>query len=268
MHLSCEEVVHEQLKHLGTRFSCHEADGRLWITSPYSYPDGDLVQVSVKDLSSGQAVITDLGETLRHLATHGFDPRATSKGDYLLGEILKQHNVENERGMILKRVPLAETGKALQDVLTASVAVSHLLYLSRGYSPANFREEVGQFIAGRGLSVRTDHVEIGKLSLKPYRIDLYVPRRPGDGLIQTLSPATRAGSIPMVNATFRLWSDVPNGRWRATVLDDRSVEWRREDLVLLQGVSDVYRWSTPEGFQKDLVGTAAADHTPGTARLP
>ncbi len=253
----CEEVVRQQLEHLGTRFACHEAEGRLWITSPYSYPDGDLVQVSVKELSSGEVIVTDLGETLRHLATHGFDPRATLKGDYLLGEILKQHNVETERGMILKRVPLAEAGRALQDVLTASVAVSHLLFLSRGYRPATFAEEVGQFIAGHGVSAQADHYEVGYLSQKRYRIDLYIPGKQQEGLIQTLSPATRAGSIPMVNATFRLWSDVPNGRWRATVLDDRAVEWRREDLVLLEGVSSVYAWSSPESFRKALMEVAA-----------
>lgn len=254
---SCEEVVRQQLDYLGTRFTCHEADGRLWVTSPYTYPDGDLVQVSVKDLASGEVIVTDLGETLRHLATHGFDPRATSKGDYLLGEILKQHNVDVERGMILKRVPLVEAGKALQDVLTASVAVSHLLFLSRGYRPATFAEEVGQFIAGHGVSAQAEHYELGQLSQKQYRIDLFIPGKQRDGLIQTLSPATRAGSIPMVNATFRLWSDVPNGRWRATVLDDRAVEWRREDLVLLEGVSSVYKWSSQESFQKTLMEVAA-----------
>jgi hypothetical protein len=251
--MRCEEVVRQHLDALGSRFSCSERDGRLWVVSLYSYPDGDLVEVSIRELASGEAAVTDLGETLRHLATHGFDPRTTSRGQYLLGEIVKQHDVQLERGMLTKRVPALEVGAALQDVLTASLAASHLLFLSRGYSPATFLEEVGQFVAERGINVVPHHYEIGQVTQKKYPIDMYVPGRERDGLIQALSPTTRAGSIPMVNATFRLWSDVPNGRWRATVLDDRLVEWRFEDLVLLRGVSDVYSWTHPGDFEKALL---------------
>jgi len=58
----------------------------------------------------------------------------------------------------------------------------------------------------------------------------------------------------MVNATFRLWSDVPNERWRATLIDDRTVEWLREDILLLEGVSQVYRWREDErDFRRALM---------------
>lgn len=240
--VTCEDVVRDHLRYYGDRFSCHEESGRFWIVSPYTLPDGDLLEVTVRELRSGDVIVTDLGETLRHLADHGFDPKSTVKGEYLLEEILKQHHVELDRGMIVKRVPLTEVGVAMQEVLTASLAVAHLVFLSRGYRPATFVEEVSHFLADQQLEVRPPDIVIGHTG-KKYRVDLIVRGKQQDALIQTLSPATPPGATSMVNATFRLWSDVANGRWHGTVLDDRQIRWRREDVFLLEGVSHVYAWT-------------------------
>lgn len=250
--VACVDIVQQHLETVGDRFSCSERDGRIWIVSPYLYPNGDLVEVAVRELSTGEALVSDLGETLRFLSGQGFDPRTTSKGEYLIDEIAKQHNVSVERGMITKRVPVGAAGTALQDVLLAALAISHLLYLSRTYRPATFHEEVAHLLEGAALRFIPRHEEIGQVTQKKYSIDFYIQGSRREALIQALSPTTKQGSIPMVNATFRLWSDVPNGRTRTTLVDDRAVEWRHEDLVLLEGVSDVYKWTDRERFQKEL----------------
>ncbi len=251
--LTCAELVRGYLHHLGEHFSCREQRDRVWIVSPYSYPDGDLVEVSVKEVRPGEAAVTDLGETLRHLANLGFDPRATRKGSYLLEEILKQHRVEVERGMLVKRVPLHAVGLAMQEVLTACLAVSHLVFLSRGFRPATFAEEVAHYLVEWEVRFVRQHPEMGRTG-KRYFIDFLIRGRKRDGLLETLSPTSRAGVTPMVNATFRLWSDVPNERWRATLIDDRTVEWLREDILLLEGVSQVYRWREDErDFRRALM---------------
>jgi hypothetical protein len=126
--LSCNTVINAYLKDLGKRFSYHEEGGQLWIVSPFSYPDNDLVELNVRPLRSGQVQISDLGETLRHLANLGFNPRETETGKQLLSEIAKQHQIDLDRGMISERVSMDSVGRAVQDVLSACLAVSQLRF--------------------------------------------------------------------------------------------------------------------------------------------
>ncbi len=250
--ITCESIIAHYTKDLGSRFSCHWENGELWIVSPFTYPDNDLVEISVRELRAGQVLVSDLGETLRHLANQGFDPQSTEKGGYLLAEIAKQHDVDLDRGMISRRVVPNQVGAAIQDVLAACLGVSHLIFLSRGIRPATFQEEVAHLLSSEAPGFRQGHQETGRLSGKVYSIDFFIPGQEKDGLVQALSASTLAASTAKVNATFRLWSDIPNGRWRATLLDDRLFEWRYEDRRILKQVSDVYRWQERESFLKDL----------------
>lgn len=253
--IQCEDLIRQQLRHMGEKFSCKESGGRLWIVSPYSFPDGDLVEVAVREVGNNEVMVSDLGETLRHLAGLGYDPRETPKGEYLLAEILKQHQASLDQGIVLKRVAVEQVGMAMHEVLAACVAVSHLSYLSRGYRPATFAEEVSHILTESQILFETKHPEMGRTG-KKYAIDFYIPGPGREGLLQTLSPANRGVSTPMVNATFRLWSDVSNGRWRGTVLDDRLIEWRREDVALLEGVSSVFFWKEGQGSLVDSLSDA------------
>jgi hypothetical protein len=256
--VACAEVVRDYLAHLGERFTCREREGRLWVISPYAHPDGDLVEVCVAELPGGEVMVSDLGETLRHLADLGFDPHSTRKGAYLIGEVTKQYGVALEQGMLVKRAPASNLGDALQDVLSACVAVSHLIFLSPGFRPATFSEQVAQYLAKQQVGFSAGHYETGRTGRR-FRVDFLIRGRERDGLLKVLSPATRARARAMANATFRLWSDVENSRWRATLLDDRFIEWRREDVALLEGVSEVYRWSERDGaFRRALVALGRA----------
>lgn len=128
--INCEDVVRAYLEHLDAGFSCAQRDGLLWIVSPFQYPNCDYIEeVALRQVPTGGVVISDLGETLRHLADLGYDPRATPKSEYLLGEALKQHNVELRRGTITKRTTAEQVGLggAVYDIIAACLAVSHLL---------------------------------------------------------------------------------------------------------------------------------------------
>lgn len=111
---------------------------------------------------------------------------------------------------------------------------------------------MSHFLTEHKVPYRADHRETG-LSGRAYRIGFVINGLTREGLVQTLSPAQRSGATSMVNATFRLWSDVPNHRWRATVLDDRQVDWHVPDVALLRRVSEVYLWTDRDtSFAADL----------------
>src|SRR3990172_4967746 len=250
--LTCENIVRDHLQQLGRRFSCSSEDDRLWVVSPYALPDGDLIEIAVIQTPSGQIRVTDLGETLRHLANIGFDPRTTSKGEYLLAEILKQHHVEVDRGMITKGTSQEEIGAAIHDVLMACYGVAHLVFLSRGYRPATFAEEVAHLLTEQGYSFEPRHHVVGRITGTKYDVDFLVHGKQKDGLMMTLSPTAPSGATAMVNATYRKWSDLRNGHWLGTVLDDRLVSWRPNDVLFFDSVSDVCRWTERETLEAAL----------------
>lgn len=249
--LTCEEAIRGYIETIGGQFFCAEEDGRLWLVSPYAFPDGTLLEIALKEVTPGQVRISDLGETLRHLASVDFDPRDNPKGEYLLAELVKQHHVELVRGAITKQAPINDAWDAIQEVMMACLGVAHLVFLSRTYNPATFADEVAHLLIDHHVPFTPKHEIVGRTGQK-YVIDFLVHGRSAEGLIQTLAPKHPNGVKPMVNATFRLWSDVANGRQHVTLLDDRAVQWKTPDLLLLNGVSNVIRWSDRDSLLSEL----------------
>lgn len=240
--VTCQEIIQTAVQSLGSGFSCYLLDQRMWIVSPYSYPDGDRIEIAVHERQDGTLLVTDLGETLRHLACVGYDPLATVKGEYLVREVLKQHEADLDRGMIFKTARSSELGQTVQDVLMACYSIGHLVFLSRGYRPATFVEEVAHFVTEQGFRVIPHHVEIGQ-SQRRYDIHLAIETSHGLGLLQALTAHNQGGAKRAVEATVTMWFDIGNGRWFGTVLDDRLIDWKPSDQQLLARVSHVYLWS-------------------------
>lgn len=243
-----EEIIRAYLSTLKERFSCKEIQGRLWVISPYTYPDGDYIEIVISERADGEISVSDLGETLRHLRDHGFDPTAIVNGKYLLKELMSRFRVEIEGGVIQKRVG-AEPGEAILDVVGACFAAGDLLYLSRSYQPGTFVQDVFHWLQERKVSVERNYTVEG-LTKKRYKVHFFLPKvRDTSGLLQTLSPKSIYAVKRVVDATFRLWSDVGNdgwNGWKGSLLDDRILEWKNEDIDLLKRVSPVYSWSDRE----------------------
>jgi hypothetical protein len=249
----CEQLVSQYVRTLGEQFACGMSNGSVWLVSPYTFSDGDLIGISVLPLHDGRLRVSDLGETLRHLANYDFDPLATPKGQYVIAEILKQHHVDLDRGMITRIAASEEVGQAIQDVLTASFKIAQLIFLARHYRPATFDEEVAAFLASRQFDFRPRADEIGR-SGKKYTVDFVVQGRTKHSLLQALSPASPSGVYSSVNATVRMWLDLPaNGHRNLTLLNDRQIGWKSADVNILSQVSDVFLWSQHgDGFLEIL----------------
>ena len=118
--------------HLEARYVCFPAGDRYRITTPWKRPGGDIIDVYVRPYSDGTYVVSDLGESLGFLASMGFDPRAGSNSAYVLQHIPYRYEVElRAEGVLRAHVPEAELADAIHRVTEASLAVSHMLYLSR-----------------------------------------------------------------------------------------------------------------------------------------
>jgi hypothetical protein len=263
----CEQLVSQYVRTLGEQFACGTSDGSVWLVSPYTFSDGDLIGISVVPLPSGRLRVSDLGETLRHLANYDFDPLATLKGQYVIAEILKQHHVDLDRGMITRIAASEDIGQAIQDVLTASFKIAQLIFLARHYRPvpvnqeattvavsstperrasvdhARFDDEIAAFLKSRRVDFHS-RIGVTASSGKKYTVDFVIQGRTKRGLLKAISLASRRGLHSSVNSTVRMWLDLPaNGRRNSTLLNDQQISWETADVSILSQGSDVFLWS-------------------------
>ena len=83
-------------------------------------------------------------------------------------------------------------------------------------------------------------------------MDFVVDTSQGDGLIKTVSAMSPSGVTGGVNAAFRAFYDI-EAPWKATVIDDRVRPWKDEDIALLRGVGEVFRWGEEQvSFEQEI----------------
>ena len=243
MQLSCEEIAKQYLETLSDRFTCEPMDNVLRIITPYLYPNNDLIEVFVQELPSETVKVTDLGETLRHLHSQGFDAAITSRRRDMVEIIASTTGVDVVLGQLTKIGRIDELGDILFDVIVAARGVSDLIYTSRAYEPATFAEEVGRFLLENGLEYDSPTKLTGQTG-SVYTIQFMLHQ--GPTYLEPLSPRQTSRSKARVNLVFRMWSDCNSDLGKdhkISMLNDVDVHWRPDDVALLGRVSTVLNWS-------------------------
>ncbi len=242
--MECHHLVEKYLDALKQGFKCLSTERRLRIITPYTFPDNDFVEVFVEDARGGSVRVSDLGETYRHLHSQGFDITASPKRKFLAETIASRLNVQLNKGVIEKQGSAENVGEILLDVIVAVRGIADLIYTSKTYEPATFTQEVQEYLEENDFNVKSKPKVKGSTG-KQYFVDFQVL----NGItsyVQTLSPTSTHGIKGKIDATFRLWSDFGNSNRRFSLLNDIDIEWRDHDLMLLDRVSQVSRWSERE----------------------
>ena len=256
MQLSCEEIAKQYLATISNRFTCEPMDNHLRVITPYLYPNNDLIEVFVQERPPGTVRVTDLGETLRHLHSQGFDAAIRPQRRDMVEVIASTTGVDVVFGQLTKIGPFAELGDILFDVIVAARGVSDLIYTSRVYEPATFVEEVGQFLQDNGLDYDSS-VKLTGQTGRRYAVQFMLHR--GPVYLEPLSPRHASRSRAQVNSVFRMWSDCNGGLGKdrkITMLNDVDVRWRPDDIALLGGVSTVLNWSRRRELVSKLAPSA------------
>lgn len=248
MNMQCGKVVEMTLSKLSSSFRCMPYDRGLCIVTPYLYPDNDLIEVFVEELAGGHVRVTDMGETLRHLASQGIDVLNSPKRRFMLEQIAKRLHVVVAGGRLEKEGTPQEVGSILLDVAAAAHGAAGLAYTSKAYEPAEFPEEVSAFLRDNSID-HEPRPKIKGMSGKEYRISIKVNGtvRP-EVLIEAMSPSQKAVMSAVVNRVVREWVDIDGERRKVSLLNDADFPWRSEDVFLLGKHSTVHRWSEKDAF--------------------
>ena len=227
------------------------------VVTPYLYPDHDQIELFVRERGN-KVVVSDLGETLRHLETLGLEVISNQKRWFQMQHIVTGLRVQVQDSIILKESSKEDVGETIFDVLAACKAVADLIYSTRAYEPATFEDEVAEYLEEGNLELERRVKIVGESGTK-YTVSLQVPVGQKVALIETLSPKSSAGVRGQVNAAFRMWSDVNHGVRKFSFLNDEIFVFRQEDLLLLQRVSSVHRWTA----RQELLAALKAEERRG-----
>lgn len=241
----CEEIIEKYLETLKDEFKCVKENGLIRIITPYLYPDNDLIEVFVREIAPDRIMVTDLGETFRHLHSQGVDVFSTIKRKYLIETISSNTNTKIIQGKLIKETTLDKVGETIFDIIETSKAIGDLIYTSVAYEPAVFIYEVESYLKENNIKYLKKIIMDGVITGKKYSIDFKILNS-SDSLLQTLSAKTAAGISPKVNATFRMWYDIDKQVKKLSVLNDIDFKWKGSDIILLKTVSKVVFWSEKE----------------------
>lgn len=259
----CEDVT----QHIGELFTCTEVNGFTRIRTPYTYPDGDLVDVFLKE-ADNDLILTDLGETLGRLRLQQGTLRRTQKQNNLLHEVCQAQGIELHRGMLMLRLPTATQSHEAPENLDVQfswammrLTQAILQISSPGLAPYHQRQhdqsphqrtkhEVITFLNAQHIEAESDHQMMGR-SKRRYKVDIYTHQNHQQSLIYILSHDRQNAAKNRVNQVFAAWSDlVPMENHQdfptpISLIDDRVPIWLPEDYRLLERVSSVVHWSQP-----------------------
>jgi Domain of unknown function DUF1828 len=252
--MRCEEAISKYIETLKSDFECVPApNGRLRIVTPYIYPDHDRIEVFVREKDDRRVVVSDLGETLRHLDTLGMEVVANQKRWFQVQHITEGLQVKVREGIIFKEGPAESVGDLIFDVLAACKAVGDLIYGTKAYEPATFEDEVAEFLKEHNIET-TRNLSITGQSGSKYKVSMKTVVNRTETLVAAVSPMSKAGIRQHVNSVFRMWSDVNHGARKMSLLNDLEFEFRTEDVTLLSRVCITQRWSGREAFLESLRG--------------
>lgn len=256
--MECPDVIESAIMNLPKEFECEKLNDKTWlITTPFEYPDGDLIQIYL--VKRNEALeLTDLAETIRFFKTLDFDVFASKRRCKLFDEILRAYNVTFFRGELKIKVTtenlIESLTRAILNLSQAIFRVSDMLFVHRTGAMVTFHEEVEEVLKEAQVDYQVNYKVFGR-SGKEYVVDLYIDLHPKPDLVETISTYSKTYAERLIDRVVRMWYDIQrlDGRFGyVTIVDDRSDVWRGDHFDLLEDLSKVYIWSEIEDYIRKI----------------
>ncbi len=249
----CETLINSYLVTLKQDFDCHAEGEFMVLTTPYSYPDGDTIELFIK--SEGDKIkISDLGETIRRLALLDLDITKGKSRRALFAHIINSTGVSSKRGALYAVCTPPEVGERIIDLLDAVRQTSSLVFSLRSYPAKTFRDDVEAFLRARRFEPELNYSIEGD-SGRSWKVHFYLNSR-RNILIKALSATTKGGADYQVLATYAAYNDIKlryKEMNRVAVLDDTFPVWDAEAQRLIQQITELkVFWSDREQLPLQL----------------
>jgi hypothetical protein len=243
---------------LASLFVAEPHDEYQRIRTPFLYPDGDNIDIFTREQGEGLTTVTDLGETLRWLRMQTLAPRRSPKQRALLEDAALTHGVELYKGMLMARChPGDDLTATILRVAHAAIRVSDLWFTFRARSVQFVTDEVADFLQERDIPFDRGEKLTGR-SGRIWSPDFHIRAPQRSSLVYVLSTGNRSAARSVAHQVVSAWFDLsqltagPEALRFVSLFDDTSDVWAEEDYRLVEQLSTVTRWSSPEEFEQAL----------------
>lgn len=257
MTMEATTVCQEIGQRLGALYVCEDCDDYVRIRTPFLYPDGDIIDLFLKEQNEVRTV-TDLGETLRWLRMQSTSPRRSAKQQAMLEDLAETQGVEIFRGMLQAR---ARSEDDLAEVVTrvaqASIRAADLWFTFRTRAVQAVTDEVEDFLQEEKIPFERGEKMKGR-SGRTWTIDFHTRSPQKSSLVRVLSSGSRSVAKSMAESTVATWHDLshlmhgPEALSFVSLFDDTADVWTDEDLRLVGDLSEVVYWSQPQQLGQAL----------------
>ena len=123
-----KEVIARYLESLEADFRCRrfEEASYLVVTTPYLYPNNDVVELYIDEPSEGIVEVSDGGEAEVQLFKHGFELTSSPLAMQHAKGIASSRDVNLKEATLTKTGPREALGSIMLDVIQVAVGIAHL----------------------------------------------------------------------------------------------------------------------------------------------
>lgn len=153
------------------------ADGLLFVSTPFSFSDGDAYSIYLKTLPTGGFRISDMGSTLMHLSYEN-DVEKFREGTRgkVFSQILSEMELEEDNGEFFVDTPADAIGAGLFRFGQALTRLHDLTFLNRVRVESTFYEDLRERLRGY---VDADRIHEGYVvpnvpNARDYPVDYYI----------------------------------------------------------------------------------------------
>lgn len=229
------------------------------VRTPLMYPDGDLVDVFVLERGD-ERVVTDHGDALGWLTRRAASGKLSEGQQAILRDVCRTQGVELHGGRLLRRCAGdASVADAVERVALSAVRVADICYTFRVRTQRTVGDEVNEWLRTREFGVERQVKRLGE-SNREWTVDYQVRSDARTSMVLLLSTGTKGAVRRIVEHALAGWVDLDHLRGAeaglafVSLFDDTVDVWRAEDFRLVEGVSEIARWSHREQFEEILHG--------------
>lgn len=257
----CESIIRDHLRLVEEDLGCRPLpEGQLLLTTPYTYADGDNVDV-VAILRGQRLTLLDDGQAMSRLELAGVNPESRTVRSRF-DALMKQLPIEHVDSELCVEGAVEQAGTLLMTLVTAMREIDALQALRPKAQPIPFQQRLLTHLHAVSKEV-SDHPTLTGQSGSRYRLTAAIGSEQ-PVYVQAVAGGASVSGQRSVNHAFRAFYDIDGAlepAQRLAVLSEEQ-NWRRGDIALLQQVAFVAAW-----WQRDALDSFLIDRRVPESRL-
>ncbi len=252
----CQQLIEEYASAIREGSQAASADDACLIVTPFTRPDGGMVEIEVQALPDGQLRISDLGESIGYLYVNGLTLNSQTLAE--VRRYIRQYDVQlAEYELLVQSESVAAAGEQFHALIQAVLRVTDMIQKRRPYQRVRFDDVVESFLVGNRAVNDYDFEVQGESSKHKVRFHVDSARKL---LVQPLTATNEQIAFSWAERWAYRFDDIKrrDASWRPfVVLDDRGDKasvWTSRTLIPLRRDTTIVRWADPAALAEAVSG--------------